>query len=520
MASEARAKGGPAAKGLGEAAGRCAALVDLVVPASAIGLPSGGARIGTASVFSAEADLPETCRVNGAILPATPGAPQITFQINLPRAWNEKAVQFGGGGFNGFLVDGLRSLPGVVAGVADVPNPLARGFATFGSDGGHLVANPFDASFARNTEARENYMGAAVKRLHDAAVAVVGAYYGKAPRRLYYAGGSKGGHEALVAAQRYGADFDGAIAYYPAKDSVGLILGWGALTKAAYGPGGGALSPVKQAFVHRAVLAACDGLDGLADGVIANTAACEAAISPVSLACPAASAPAGDCLDPSEVAALAVASRRTVYPYPLANGVASIGPFPVLSEGSLDQTWLSAGGRAATLYEQLNNGIARNFWTNDAAAGLDRLDLAALRSVIEAHSRASDATSTDLEAFRRHGGKLILVQGTTDMLVPPAATTDYYRRLAGRYGEAVEGLARYFIQPGYGHGNGPFTLSWDSLGALDAWVETGRFPAAPVATDGNAATRGRQMPLCAYPLFARFTGGDPRAATSFRCAAR
>ncbi|RZL83577.1 MAG: tannase/feruloyl esterase family alpha/beta hydrolase [Rhodococcus sp. (in: high G+C Gram-positive bacteria)] len=60
-----------------------------------------------------------------------------------------------------------------------------------------------------------------------------------------------------------------------------------------------------------------------------------------------------------------------------------------------------------------------------------------------------------------------MVQGTDDMLVPASATTNYYRSVTDRYGPAVRDNARYFIMPGYGHGNGPFTLSWDSLSALE-----------------------------------------------------
>lgn len=497
----------------------CAELLKLRVPARLIGLPSNGARMEKAAAYPAEPGLPETCRVNGDILPATRGAPPIKFQINLPNEWNGKALQMGGGGFNGVLVDALRYFPANGPTTERIPNPLARGYATFGSDGGHQATNPFDSSFGRNPEARENYMGAAVKRLRDVAVAVIRAHYGSAPRRIYHAGGSKGGHEGLVAAQRYGANFDGVISYYPAKDSVGLIMGWGALAKAAYGPGGAPLSAAKQTWLKREVLAACDGLDGLEGGVIGNSTACAVAISPVSLACKPGQDGTGQCLTPAEVATLEAGLHRTFYPYPLANGVTGIGPFPVMSEADLEPAWISGMGQERTAYSGLNNGIVRDFWTGDPAATFATIDLTKLRETIEAHSRASDATSTELDAFAKHGGKLILVQGTTDMLVPPSATTDYYLRLAGRYGERTGSFVRYFVQPGYGHGAGPFWLSWDSLAALDAWVESGTFPANPVATDANSATRDRQMPLCEYPLFPRYVSGDRRLAASFRCSA-
>jgi len=336
---------------------------------------------------------------------------------------------------------------------------------------------------------------------------------------MYFAGGSKGGHEGLVAAQRYGRDYDGVISYYPAKDSVGLILAWGVLTEAAYGPGAVSLSVKKQRYIQEATMDACDTLDGLKDGIIANTAACAATISPVSLACKPDDDPGGECLTVAETATLSAGLRRTPYPYPLANGVSALGPFPVMSGGTFEGSWISQGGRAVTAYDFLTNGIVRNFWTEDAQARFGSLDFAALRETIRAHSQASDATSADLDAFAGHGGKLILVQGSLDMLVPPSATTDYFLRVAGRYGDRSDNIVRYFVQPGYGHGTGEFNLSWDSLGALDSWVDTGAFPKYPVATDGNPATRNRQMPLCEYPLFPRYISGDASKATSFRCEA-
>jgi hypothetical protein len=500
-----------------QAAEPCEKLLTLRIPAREIGLPTRGAVIRSAVVVAASGELPETCRVQGDIIGSRKDAPPIKFQINFPRNWNGKAVQFGGGGFNGMLVDGLQEVPGSASVSDRVRTPLTLGYATFGSDGGHQATNGFDSAFGRNPEARENYTGAAVKRLRDTAGALLRRFYGTTPRRVYYVGGSKGGHEALIAAQRYGTDYDGIISYFPAKDSVGLILGWGALAQAAYRPGGAALSLQKQEFVQRAVVAACDGLDGLKDGVIANTNACDASISPVSLTCTPDQPATDACLTPAEAATLAIGLRRTPYPRPMANGVSEIGPFPVLSGTRLSPFMFAPGGLSETIFDKFTTGIVRDFWANDAAANFGSVDLQRLAPRILAHSQASDATSTNLDAFERRGGKMIIVQGTMDMLVPPSATTDYFIRLASRYGERTPSFVRYFVQPGYDHGGGPFTISWDSLAALESWVETGAFPANPVATDSNPATRGRQMPLCEYPLFPRYVGGEPRAARSFRC---
>jgi feruloyl esterase len=137
---------------------------------------------------------------------------------------------------------------------------------------------------------------------------------------------------------------------------------------------------------------------------------------------------------------------------------------------------------------------------------------------LQAVSRLVDASSDDLRAFRRRGGKLLMLHGTLDMAVTPHNTHAYWRRLQRRFGSGLRDFARYYVVPGYGHGSGVFTVGWDSLGALDAWVERGEAPREPVATDLARTTAGRTRPLCDYPAWPRYRGaGDPDRAASFEC---
>jgi hypothetical protein len=163
---------------------------------------------------------PEFCRVLGHIAPRDPKAPPIRFQVNLPLQWNGRAVQYGGGGFNGVLISAVGLPP---AAPFDSPSPLARGFVTYGTDSGH-ESKPGEPPqlFAANDEAVVNFAHASYKKVRDAALAVIERAYGSKPAKLYFVGSSEGGREGLTMAQRYPADFDGIFARVPVINWTGL----------------------------------------------------------------------------------------------------------------------------------------------------------------------------------------------------------------------------------------------------------------------------------------------------------
>lgn len=105
----------------------CEALGSLKIPAAGITLPSSGAAVTSAAFVAAGAAgnaHGEYCRVLGAILPVDKAAPQIRWRVNLPANWNGKALQMGGGGYNGSIPDTL-SKPKL--GLDGIPSPLAQG---------------------------------------------------------------------------------------------------------------------------------------------------------------------------------------------------------------------------------------------------------------------------------------------------------------------------------------------------------------------------------------------------------
>jgi len=491
----------------------CAALAGMAIPADQMRLPSAGALVQSATLMPAVTNGdPENCRVRGQVISLDSTAPAINFQVNLPSTWTRRSMQLGGGGFNGTLITGNGNVPGTTG--ANAPTtPLRRLYATYGSDGGTSVGTAPQGSYGLNAAAFANYGGESVKRTYDAAQAIIRTYYGESPKHRYYAGGSKGGHEGLVAAQRYGDDYDGVIAYYPAKHNLFLIYGWENIRRAVAAPGG-ALSVAKQNLLLNALNQACDALDGLADGVIANRAACDRTFDVATLMCPGGGDTGDGCLSAAQIRTVRTAASKVALPYPEANGGTTTGPFPVLHGGNLVG---NLGG-----YGFFNTGVITYWYLKNPAAtpaDISGFDFVAHRADVEAVDKLYSATSTNIDRFLSGGGKLILVQGTIDMLVPPSATDPYYQALVDRYQGRIRNTVRYYVQPGYGHGNGNFGLSYDSLTALDDWVTKGVAPANQVAYDGNAATAGRAMPLCEFPAWPRYTGtGDPKLATSFQCA--
>ena len=243
-----------------------------------IGPPTNGATVVSATfVTAADADNAggEFCKVLGGIHAVDPTAPDIKFEVNLPTRWNNRMLQMGGGGFDGTLVTGLGGAPNQIP---TSSTPLAQGYVTLGSNGGHKGGPGFDGTFGMDDEALANYGKQSVKKTHDVAMAVVKKAYGRAPSRFYFIGGSQGGHEALDAAARYPADYDGVVANYPAYDVTNLHLGSFNVGRALYeNDSAGWMDAKHLKLLTDAVYATCDPLDGAKDGIISNVAGCNAA---------------------------------------------------------------------------------------------------------------------------------------------------------------------------------------------------------------------------------------------------
>jgi len=505
----------------------CKALRRFTLPAAAIGLPTHGAEV-TSATHKQQGDA-AFCKVLGRIHPVDPAADDIRFELNLPDQWNGKALHYGGGTFDGYLAaaSGLGQTP---VGLKSQPIPLARGYATFGSDGGHHkvyyplpdAINAVNASFGRNLEMQRNFAGDALKKVHDTVVAIMTQRYGHAPTRIYFIGASTGGREALKVAQRFPADYDGVLAAYAAWNQVELDLQFIRTAQALYAPGG-FLGLAQTRLIQSTVLKACDAADGLRDGIVSNPAACH--VEATTLRCKDGRAHRGCLSDPQlhTLETFATPQRTTI---PLSDGVDSIPGYNVLSGAPLSH---ATGLLPFPLHNPvfLFNGfgyvigddILRNFLTvgpHYDALHFDTTTLGPWQADVLRQAREIDSTSADLRPFAAHGGKLILVHGTADNIIPTNSSVDYYNRLRSTMGaDITASFARLYLIPGLGHGFGRFNAGFDTIAVLDAWADKSIAPANLIVTDNHS---GHTRPLCDWPTYPRYNSGDPNLSASFTCA--
>ena len=510
----------------------CTALQGLKISAGQIGLPTSGAEVRSARLVTAEAadnKLGEYCLVKGVIAPVDPSAPGIEFEVNLPTKWNSKALQMGGGGYDGTLVTGLGR-EGLQLSTTELP--LQQGYVTLGSDGGHKGGPGFDGAFALNDEALLNFGKQSVKKTHDAAVAVIRARFARVPKRFYFIGNSQGGHEALDAAARYPGDYDGVIANYPAYNVMMLHLGSLNVGKAVYANGGaGWMNPQKVQLLTSAALAACDELDGAKDGIISNVAACDERFTidtvRAQLRCKEGADSGDSCLSDAQIEAV----QKIASPYHPGFVIAGADEFPrwAILEGSrltvatLGKSPIPANppGPGDALLYLAGSATSRFAVAKDPSLNAITFDPASWKARIQQLGAILDVTDVDLTPFRLKGGKIILVHGTEDEFITPHNSDMYYERhLALQGPKNMEAFFRYYKIPGLSHGFGTFNAKYPGLATLDRWVDKSQAPGELLATDENPGSAARTRPMCRYPSWPKFTAAPAASlneAANFSC---
>ncbi len=541
----------------GAAQTSCPALKHREIAASAIALPTHGAVV--LSAKHAGGPGGGFCKILGMIRSIDPHADPIRFEVNMPETWNGKAVQFGGGSFDGYLheSDGLRA---TVVGDRREPTPLAHGYATFGSDSGHHhhylllpdILNALSAKFALNDEQRRNFASDGLKKTHDTVVALLNARYAAAPTRMYFIGGSTGGREAMMAVDRWPQDYDGVLAAYAAWNQIESDLQFIRVSQAMYAKGkdgqSGWLPLAKQKLLRDAVLNACDAQDGLKDGIVSNPTGCRFDLS--AFRC----GDGGDhkgCLSEGQQRTISAFATPQVSDFIVMNGINMEPGFNTLrgadlvgNMGIFRHPFHPPIPLVNSFYYLVGDGVLRFFLTKDPhfnALTFDTRTGGTLTTAprdphprsapglgqwipgIQQQSAEDDASLADLTPFattggiQHRGGKLLLLHGTADSTIPTDASVFLYQRIVAAMGrQRADDFVRLYLIPGYGHGRGVFNAGFDTVGTLDRWVDQGIAPTWFVAHDQNKnSTRSR--PVCPWPSWPKYTSGDPNTASSFAC---
>src|SRR6266403_900868 len=205
--------------------------------------------------------LPAFCRV---AIEARPSADSdIKIEVWLPTGeWNGKFQGRGNGGFAGEIDYHAMAVA------------LHEGYATAGTDTGHAAVGT-DARWALgHPEKITDYGYRAIHEMTLNAKAVIKEYYGNHLRHSYFASCSNGGREALMEAQRFPADYDGILAGAPAYNWTTLLTSAAIGMQTLLADNASYIPAADVPFIHRAILAECDKLDGLKDSLIADPPAC------------------------------------------------------------------------------------------------------------------------------------------------------------------------------------------------------------------------------------------------------
>ena len=505
----------------------CENLGSLTLPSTTITLtqsvPAGSLNLSGRDLVQA---LPTFCRVEGVI--KTTEDSEINFAVWMPVVgWNRGFRGVGNYGFAGEI------------NFADMAAALRSGYATASTDTGHRGGST-DAEWAIGHPERVADFGyRAVHEMTEKAKMIIRSFYGQAPQLSFFEGSSNGGRQGLIEAQRFPEDYEGILVGDAPISATHL------LTAALYNTY--ALPPayipaIKIPAISRAVLAACDVLDGISDGILNDPRQCR--FDPSVLRCQ--SAESDRCLTSAQVAQLEKiytglrnAKGEQLFP----------GYLPGGEEGDYGwETWIIGDGPGKGMMSMSAQNYFRDIVFENPA--WDFRTVSAERAAEIADSKTArlvNATDPDLHQFKAKGGKLILYHGWSDAGIPGTEAINYYESVIAKMGlQETESFVRLYMVPGMHHGflgPGPnFFGQVDIAGlggrvdvaiptdprhnvsiALVQWTEKGIAPDAIIATkyvNDLDPSQGIKMtrPLCPYPQIAVYKGrGDTNDAANFAC---
>jgi feruloyl esterase len=454
----------------------------------------------SATVVAAAGETPEYCRVVGLI------QPEIRFEVHLPASWNGRVYLFGNGGYAGEALDnGGRQ--------ATAKHAIAHGFVAAQTNTGHDgTAEPL-AAFASSPQKLIDYAFRAVHVTAMTAKALAQTYYAAPAKRTYFDGCSTGGRQGLIAAQRFPDDFDGIVVGAPVLNFSSTMIGYAKDQKAL------AAAPLNADAIKTvgdAVMAKCDAIDGIKDGVIDDPRRC-----PFN---PASDIPkcSGDTAAPGCLSAAQIHSVEVIYAPLMHNGDTFFPGWPAGAEAGWTPWFVAPNGRSISW--NFGEAFLKNIAFGRPNANYDWLtfDVTADLPKIQGAQALLDATNPDLSRFKARGGKIVSYVGWADPALNPLMSVGYYEAVMKAAGGSATDFYRMFMVPGMGHcGGGAGTSTFDTFTPLVQWVEKGTAPETIPASRVVNGTVVRTRPLCPYPKTAIYKGsGSTDDAANFACGSR
>jgi hypothetical protein len=468
----------------------------------------------TATAMPAGASVPAHCHVSGLL------SPEIAFEVSLPAKWNGRFYMIGNGGHAGEALDDAGR-------VAQRNQALQLGFAFAQTNTGHDARKEPGGTFVMsNPQKAIDYAWRAVHLTAITTKAITKHYYGKPISRAYWNSCSNGGRQGLIEAQRFPEDFDGIVANAPWVDQTGFTIGamWNQKALSA-----ASVTPAKLALVADKVMAQCDAIDGLKDGLIDDPRKCHFDPARDVPACTA-GADGADCLTPAQADAIA-----RVYSGPMSNGKPFFPGYMPGSEavvtglfgGGTGSGWMNVIVAAQPDAKPADFNLAENTMRYlvhkppQADYDYKTFDFDRDIHMLDDWSKQADAKNPDLSKFEKHGGKLIVTYGWADSILQPMAGVNYYEQATAKNGPTTPDFFRLFMVPGMAHcGGGIGPDRHDPVTAIIGWVEKGKAPESMVASRVVDNKVVRTRPLCPYPQVARYSGqGSMDEAANFSCVA-
>ncbi|KAK5050475.1 hypothetical protein LTR84_003756 [Exophiala bonariae] len=478
---------------------------------------------------------------NVSVVLTHPGASDTVFvDVWLPTSdWNGRYQAMGGGG----LAAGYGGL--MLAG------PLSEGYLTSSTDGGLTLNNTVDpqsGKWALNEDGTSNddlQLNLAWRSIHDMVLLskdLSQQFYGVEPSYSYWHGCSQGGRQGYAAAAQYPEDFDGILAIAPAIYIPELVVAdfWPPVVMQ-----NNTVPPfcVLEEY-QRAIIAKCDPLDGVTDGLISDHDLLESCpFDPDTLvghtvSCNSACAT----LDIGILMEMDVPCeglKELTITTEHATVVREILQGPRTSNGKPLWYGLAPGAAffavANTIEDEDGNWIPSPFivaksWLKYFV--FKHPDYETTKMSTADYEKAFDISTSqlgelwgnqhlNLTAFKDAGGKLLTWMGLADEYIPPNGMLRFRENLEKQFGgaEAVDEFQRLFFAPGAGHcsgGHGPLPV--DPLIALRGWVENGTapetLPAMTISPENVKVSRN----LCRYPKKLIYNEGPVALASSFSCA--